>query len=84
MMRDLMTGLALAAAFSIALISFSMSEGLITSGSNFTCIEALAGQISVTPLIFAFLIAVAMDSDLKKASSDISSSHSTKMCSSPP
>ena len=61
-----------------------MSEGLITSGSNFTCIEALAGQISVTPLIFAFLIAVAMDSDLKKASRDISSSHSTKMCSSPP
>ena len=54
------------------------------SGSNLIWKEALAGQISVTPLIFAFFTALVIDRLLKNASSDISSSHSTKMCSSPP
>src|SRR6185369_8437736 len=46
--------------------------------------EALAGQISVAPLILLSLTAVVIERLLKKASSDISSSTSTKMCSSPP
>ena len=37
--------------FSSAFSSASMSAGLITSGSNLIWNEALAGQISVTPLI---------------------------------
>ena len=61
-----------------------MSLGLMTSGSNRICSDALAGQISVTPLIRLSRTALVIDSDLKKASSDISSSTSTKTCSSPP
>ncbi len=46
------TGSALSAAASSRFSSASMSSGLITSGSNLIWNEALAGQISVTPLIF--------------------------------
>jgi hypothetical protein len=84
MMRVSITGSAFAAALSSAFISASMSSGAMTSGSNFNCSEALAGQISVTPLMRASRIAEVSDRLLKKASSDISSSHSTKTCSSPP
>src|SRR5689334_13351709 len=75
---------ALAAAPSRRFSSASMSSGLITSGSNLIWKEALAGQISVTPLIRLSFTAVVIERLLKKASSDISSSTSTKMCSSPP
>ena len=49
------------------------------SGSKWIWKEALAGQISVTPLIRLSRTALVIDRDLKKASSDISSSPSTKM-----
>ncbi len=62
----------------------SMSLGWITSGSNLIWKEAFAGQISVTPLIFASRTALVIDRLTKNASSDIASSTSTKMCSSPP
>ncbi|MNT43919.1 hypothetical protein D3C72_1804140 [compost metagenome] len=83
-MRVVITGSDLAAATSIAWTSFKISFGWMTSGSNLIWKEAFAGQISVTPLIFASLMPVVIDSELKKASSDISSEHSTKRCSSPP
>ena len=56
-----------------------MSSGLMTSGSKRIWYEALAGQISVTPLIRLSRTALVIDKDLKKASSDISSSTSTKI-----
>ena len=65
-------------------ISFRRSAGAIRSGLNLTCSDALAGQISVTPLMRLSLIALQRNKLLKKASSDISSFTSTKMCSSPP
>src|SRR5215472_12398989 len=84
MMRVLMLDSAFSAETSRRFSSASMSSGLIRSGSNLIWKEALAGQISVTPLIRLSRTAVVMDRLLKKASSDISSSTSTKMCSSPP
>ena len=45
----------------------------MTSGSNFTCIDALAGQISVTPLTPAAFTPFESDRLMKNASSDISS-----------
>src|SRR5690348_2320853 len=84
MIRVLMLDSAFAAAPSRRFSSASMSSGLIWSGSNLIWNEALAGQISVTPLIRLSLTAVVIERLLKKASSDISSSTSTKMCSSPP
>ena len=70
--------------FSSFLSSPSISSGAILSGSNLIWNEALAGHISVTPLIFASRTALVIDRLLKKASSDMPSSTSTKMCSSPP
>jgi hypothetical protein len=61
-----------------------MSSGLMTSGSNLIWKEALAGQISLTPSIFASRTALVIDRLVKNASSDMASSTSTKMCSSPP
>ena len=82
--RVLIFDSAFSAAASIRFSSASMSSGAITSGSNLTWKEALAGQISVTPLICASRTAVVIDRLLKKASSDIASSTSTKTCSSAP
>src|SRR5581483_1712122 len=84
MIRVLMLDSAFSAAPSRRFSSASMSSGLIWSGSNLIWNEALAGQISVTPFILLSFTAVVMDRLLKKASNDISSSTSTKMCSSPP
>src|SRR5260370_23682887 len=78
------TGSAFCAALSSDLISRSMSSGAITSGSNLICSEAFAGQISVTPAMRLSRTALVIERPLKNASSDISSSHSTKTCSSPP
>ncbi len=64
--------------------SLRMSSGAIRSGSNLIWKEALAGQISVTPLIRLSRTALVIDRLLKNASRDISSSTSTKTCSSPP
>src|SRR5690349_2457344 len=84
MIRVLMLDSAFSAAPSSRFSSASMSSGLIWSGSNLIWNDALAGQISVTPLILLSLTAVVIERLLKKASSDISSSTSTKICSSPP
>ena len=83
-MRVLMTGSAFCAALSMPCTSRNMSSGLMMSGLNLTWKDALAGQISVTPAIWLSRSAFVMDRLLKKASSDISSLHSTKRCSSPP
>src|SRR4051812_27526535 len=83
-MRVLMLESAFSAAPSRRFSSASMSSGLMTSGLNLIWNEALAGQISVTPLIRLSFTAVVIERLLKKACSDISSSTSTKMCSSPP
>jgi hypothetical protein len=72
------------AAASIDFSSRKRSSGLMMSGSNLIWNEALAGHISVTPRICAVRTAFVIDKLLKKASSDIASSHSTKICSSPP
>ncbi len=75
---------ALSAVASSRLSSAIMSSGWISSGLNLIWKEALAGQISVTPLIFASRTAFVMERLVKNASSDMASSTSTKMCSSPP
>src|ERR1051325_112555 len=84
MMRVWRRDSVLAAAASILLSSASMSSGPIRSGSNLIWKDAFAGQISVTPAIWASRTARVSDRLLKNASSDISSSTSTKTCSSPP
>src|SRR5260370_14582909 len=84
MIRVLITDSALSAALSSFFSSVSKLVGLILSGSNLIWKEALAGQISVTPAIWLSLTAFVIDRDLKKAWSDIASSISAKMCSSPP
>ena len=67
-----------------AFSSSSIFSGAMTSGSYLTWKEALAGQISVTPARFFSRRAPVIEIALKKASRDISSSTSTKICSSPP
>ena len=68
MMRVLRTESAFSALASRLFSSASMSSGLITSGSNLIWNEALAGQISVTPLICSSRTALVIDRLLKKAS----------------
>ena len=69
---------------SMRLSSRKRSSGAISSGLNLIWNDAFAGQISVTPLIRLSRTPLVIDRPLKNACSDISSSHSTKMCSSPP